>query len=894
MSYLQLIGMRKVKSGEHQSNKKGIPPSPDRKAKRQTASGDRKNPDNGLYLQLGNVKFHLRIVQLAVGTLAIASSVAIGKLFIHAPSVNTQTVLAADSRLTSELTTEASHIYAVSPNVLAIEIAAPTVTLGKQQPYVAQPTDVASAQGDRTLLTRSGQIVGELVGPDRQLFYPYDQVAPQSLNIAAADSPSSYLISSDQDIQYSAPTAPLSVFRKTKPTAFASDGPNESRTWPAGHTLYLTLPAPIAPGQTYNLSFPGLGLAAASFSYEPTTSRSEAVQVSQLGFRPDDPLKVGYLSTWMGNGGGLDYADGLAFQLIKKQTNAPVYQGRSRLIRPQRQAEDPRGNDYTLTEVHQLNFSDFSEPGEYRLCVDGVGCSFSFEISTDVWDQAFFTSARGFYHQRSGIKIGAPFTRFTRPRAFHPDDGVTIYQSNVSLLEVDMGLGTRSTFESLVNTKTNQTVPDAWGGYFDAGDWDRRIQHLTVPRSLLELNNLFPQHFQSLSLNIPESANALPDILDEALWSLDFFRRLQTEEGGIRGGIESAEHPNYGEASWQESLPVMAYAPDVWSSYLYAGVAARAAYTLRNYDPQLAVTYQTSALRAMAYGEAHYVEYKAAHHAGELQHHVTDQRNLAALELYRLTRDAQWHDVFLATTVFKDAQAEASVYASHEQRDAAFLYARLNESFADKADASTDKNIVTDQNKTNVQQNKQQPLTVNAQVQANARDSFLRYADDLVALTKTTAFGWSKDHPHAPLGWGNGLGAPKSVNLLQAHTLTQDPKYLVAGINSTQFSVGANPENMVFTTGLGDRSPQNPLVIDQRITAQAPPPGITVYGPADFNAYRDYWALRELNQFTFPAPWEWPTVENYFDVYLYPLGAEFTVDYMASSAYTWGYLSARE
>ena len=84
------------------------------------------------------------------------------------------------------------------------------------------------------------------------------------------------------------------------------------------------------------------------------------------------------------------------------------------------------------------------------------------------------------------------------------------------------------------------------------------------------------------------------------------------------------------------------------------------------------------------------------------------------------------------------------------------------------------------------------------------------------------------------------------------------------------------------------------MVIDQRITAQAPPPGITVYGPADFSVYSDYWALKELAPHTFPNPWAWPTVENYFDVYLYPLGAEFTVDYMVSSAYTWGYLSARQ
>jgi endoglucanase len=825
-----------------------------------------------MHFSMGDMKIRPDIARLLVVSASVACICAATGRFLAVEN------LAAESKAHSQAalaigesaanTSPTPRIYAVSPQVLAVEVAAPSVTLGRQQPYVPQPQDKLINHDPRTTVERAGVAIGEIIEADPKILYTYDRVSPSRFNLAAADAPASYIISSAGDTGYANPTPPVSVFRKTKPSAFAAEaGSQGGWRWPATNTLFLTLPKPLQPGQTYDLSFPRLGLSQASFSYEPLSTPSEAVHVSQLGFRPDDPLKVGYLSTWMGNGGGLDYADGLSFHLVNEQTNTPVYRNKALLIRPQKQAEDRRGKDYTLSEVHQLDFSDFKQAGRYRLCVDGVGCSRAFEIGPDVWKQAFFTSVRGFYHQRSGISIGPPFTDFQRPRAFHPDDGVKVYQSQVSLLEVDMGLGTTSAFEALSETKTNQIVPNAWGGYFDAGDWDRRIQHLAVPRGLLELNNLFPEYFKTTALNLPESNNSLPDIIDEALWSLDFFRRLQTADGGIRGGIESADHPKFGEASWQESLTVMAYAPDVWSSYLYAGVAARAAFTLERYDPKLAATYRESALKAMAYAEANYPKYQAAKPTGELQHQVRDQRNLAALELYRLTREAKWHDIFLATTIFKDPQAEAYIYGVQEQRDAAFLYARLT------AEAPN--------------------LRVNTQVQANARASFIRYADDLVSLTKTTAFGWSKDHPDAPLGWGNGLGAPKSVNILQAHALTQDSKYLLAGIGSTQFSAGANPDNTVFTTGLGDRNPKNPLIIDQRITGQAPPPGITVYGPADFESYSDYWLLEEIASSTFPSPAEWPTIENYFDVYMYPLGAEFTVDYMLSSTYTWGYLAAR-
>ncbi|MGB7250835.1 MAG: glycoside hydrolase family 9 protein [Phormidesmis sp.] len=777
---------------------------------------------------------------------------------------------------------QAPHVYTVSPDVLAIDISAPPVKRGQQAPYIPHKSDVSIDEDSYTRIERGGRLFGTLLDgsstneplgaafqdDDNPLIYTYDQISETTLNLAGADSAVSYLIGSSEDADYATPVSPSRVFRKTKPVGFAhqSDGFH----WPVAHTLFLSLPHPLTPGQTYHLSFPGLGLAETTFDYQPAIARSEAVHISQLGFRPDDPLKVGYLSTWMGNGGGLDYPDELRFTLIDERTNRPVYRSSASQVYERDQPEDPLDRDYTLSEVHQLDFSDFKRPGDYRLCVEGIGCSFSFEIANDVWRSAFFTAARGFYHQRSGIAIGEPYTAFERPRAFHPDDGVKVYQSGATLLETDMGLGDRDTFDALNSQLTQVIVPNAWGGYFDAGDWDRRIQHLAIPRGLLELHNLFPAHFKTVDLNLPESANQLPDILDEALWSLDFFRRLQTPEGGIRGGIQSAaEGTRHGEASWQESMTVMAFAPDVWSSYLYAGVAARAAYTLQAYDPALADVYQQSALKAIAYAEKHYRE---GSYTGELQHNVKDQRNLSALELYRLTGDSQWHDLFLATTIFHDAAAEVSVYGVQEQRDAAFLYARLNDTRSPS----------------------KAPLAVDETIQVNARAAFLRYADDLVQLSETTAFGWSKEHPYAPLGWGNGLGAPKSVNILQAHALTQDPDYLLAGINSTQFSAGANPDNQVYTTGLGERSPQHPLIVDQRITGQAPPPGITIYGPADLSVYRDNWAVQAIAPDMFPAPWEWPTVESGFDIYLYPIGSEFTVDYMLSSAYTWGYLAARE
>jgi endoglucanase len=374
----------------------------------------------------------------------------------------------------------------------------------------------------------------------------------------------------------------------------------------------------------------------------------------------------------------------------------------------------------------------------------------------------------------------------------------------------------------------------------------------------LELAELFPGYFKDLQLNIPESNNALPDIVDEALWGLDFYRRMQTAEGGIRGGIESAGHPRYGEASWQESQDVMAYAPDMWSSYIYAGVAARAAHWLESRSPKLAAVYRRSAIQAIKYAENAY----AARQGRELPPEVLNERNLAAVELFRLTGEDRWHKIFLETSVHK-APASADVLDC-QQCDAAFIYTLLNN------------------------------VKVNATVRKNAMQALLRAADISASLANNTAFKWTKSHPYHPINWGTSLGSPKAVTLLRAHFLTGRADYLRASILACQFSAGANPSNMTFTTGLGHRSPRNPLIVDPRVMGQSPPPGITVYGPLDPVQFSDYWTFEVLKTVTFPEPQKWPTTEAYFDIYLFPPVTEYTImQTMGPTAYAWGYLAAR-
>jgi endoglucanase len=758
----------------------------------------------------------------------------------------------------------------IAADILSIEVQAGRLEPTRQVPYVSQPGDEIRQQTNRNTgeprsvtVVRGGTSIGYPVGRDRKLLSIPAKIVGQPLDEGAAGKPENYVISSLEDGRYSKGLSPSAVWRKTKPDNWAGSG-HASR-----HYLYLKLPHALQPGKRYSIDV-GLSVAKShvEYVYRPDRDRSEAVHVTQVGFRPDDPGKSAFLSAWLGTGGPHAYASGPRFHLREESSGRLVYTGPVTLAW---KAADPeqygRKINFEKTDVYRMDFGGFRRPGRYRVCVEGVGCGYPFDIAPDAWLKAFQLSMKGHYHQRNGIEFGPPYTTYVRPRGFHPDDGVKVYQSTCPLMYSGNGLnilGTeRNNFDCLVQGRTDQVVPNAWGGYMDAGDWDRRAWHLDATRLHLELMGLFPAYFRKVSLNIPESGNDLPDVIDEALFNLDCYRRLQTPEGNVRGGIESSEHPTNSEASWQESQMVLTYAPGIWESYIYAGVAARAGHVLRLAGRREAETYRESALKAMRWAESEYARWKEgpdftkATARGKTS--IEEERNLAAVELYRFTGDKTWHDLFLATTDLNAPEPRTSV----RRMDAAFAYSRLDAGQADPA------------------------------IRSKAEQMVLRSADDALRFADGNVFRIAKVNA-APRAYGGFYTVPADRAVARAHALTGKAVYLEALIRSSQFSAGANPMNMTMTTGLGHDYPRNPLHVDTRSTGQPAPSGITVYGPLDLGASMES-VLDRLQKECVPPALEWPVTETYFDVWTWVPVNEYTVhETMGPTSYVWGYLAARK
>lgn len=742
----------------------------------------------------------------------------------------------------------------VAENIVLLRVQERDVIGGAQIPYKSQPDETLEQDRDIPALVyivRDGKRIGVKV-EDRQKGtqrFPFERLVGETLDLEKADDPERYRVNG---------VRPLRVYRKTKPNNMAD--PDDGYTFL--HHIYLVFEKNFIPGSQLKLEI-SAGLFEQSqivLDFRSETLFSEAIHVNQLGYRPDDPSKRAYLSQWMGLGGALDYEQIKRFYLIDEEGRR-VFEGQPRLQQDGAAVPIGQADISALCPVYELDFSAFGQEGSYRIMILELGCSFPFVIGeTETWLKGFRASMNAIYCQRSGIVTGKPYSDFERPRCYHPDDGQVVYQSGCSLFESGNGLNCYGTdtnnFGNLVRKATDQKVGNAWGGYFDACDWDRRIQHLIASKLGMELYLMFPEFYGQLALSIPESGNGIPDILNEALWNTDFYKRLQMPDGAIRGGIEQEEHPILGQCGWQDTWKAYAYAPDAWSSYYYASAAARIAYCLRESSPELAREYRISAEKAFAWAEREYAErLRSEGHKWTRRAHagMKQERENAAVDLFRLTLNPDYEDLYLRLR-------------SESNYDAAFVYATLPKGVGNEKTRRSCRETITKAADAALQNEQKLPY---------------RLASENLATERVT-------------GWGRFFTVPRNTQLIRAHYLTGKEKYLAAAISAADFAAGANPDNLCFTTGLGHRSPEHMLHHDSRMTGQKPPVGITVMGPQNFNYPDDAFPRLIRSDFLWPGAYAWPSAEGYLDIYRHPCVTEYTVQgNIGPNAYQWGYFAAR-
>lgn len=189
-------------------------------------------------------------------------------------------------------------------------------------------------------------------------------------------------------------------------------------------------------------------------------------------------------------------------------------------------------DDASGDHVHHADFSSLSEQGAYKLIVDRIGASLEFQIAPRLYPDLPLEAMNYFYFHRLGMEIEGEYLvdeRYARA-ALHPaDTAVPAYPGWCS---------TCSDFDLL-------------GSWADAGDFGiYPVNHAISAWTLLNLHEMFPEAFPDGSLNLPESENSFPDLLDEVDYGSRFIRGMLPSDGGL------ASHKAHNHAWSQFSITV--------------------------------------------------------------------------------------------------------------------------------------------------------------------------------------------------------------------------------------------------------------------------------------------------------------------------------------------------
>ncbi len=319
---------------------------------------------------------------------------------------------------------------------------------------------------------------------------------------------------------------------------------------------------------------------------------------------------------------------------------------------------------------------------------------------------------------------------------------------------------------------------NAFGGHHDAGDYNPRAHH-EVAQKLMDAYEMAPGKFHDGQLNIPEKGNGIPDILDEAFWSLRIWIGLQDSDGGVRNGTESHGDPNFIQTVELDPTGDYAYAKDAKASFLFAGFMAQASRIWRSLGKESeAADFLSKAEKA--YGWACANPMKAAD-AGFFGHHVAPPRAYAAAQLLHTTGDRKYNEEFRKFCVWsRRPDADLEVYGKYDMQDAAWAYAACPAKFAD------------------------------AELQEAVKKAIVAKADLFISHCSTMSYAFIR-HPWAPINWGTGAYENFLNPVLQAYKLTGDRKYLGWIVRTCDNTLGANPICRSYVVGAGTRTVRAPL-----------------------------------------------------------------------------------
>jgi endoglucanase len=414
--------------------------------------------------------------------------------------------------------------------------------------------------------------------------------------------------------------------------------------------------------------------------------------------------------------------------------------------------------------VKLADFSQLKQAGEYQLRVAGIADSRPFRIAEDVYTALNAASIKAFYFNRNSAELLPEHAGiFARP-AGHPDTRVLVHASAVSA------------------ERPEGTVISGPKGWYDAGDYNKYIVNSGISTySLLAAYEHFPAFFDAQNLIIPESGNAIPDLLDEALWNLEWMLTMQDPADG--GVYHKLTNKNFDGTVMPHEATTERYVvqKSTTATLDFAAVMATASRVLAKYEtelPGLSAKMLVAAESAWQWAQANpavtYEQPDDIKTGGYGDSQLDDEFFWAAAELYITTNNDSYYtaanakDMSINVPSWGDVRSLGWISLAHHR-------AQLS--------AAADRELIAKRIET--------------------------LASELVSVWSNSAYRVTMQTED--FIWGsNSVALGQGMMLLQAYRLTDKREYLDAAQSTLDYVLGRNAVDMSFVTGFGHTSTLHP------------------------------------------------------------------------------------
>ncbi|MBP2328231.1 endoglucanase [Kibdelosporangium banguiense] len=477
---------------------------------------------------------------------------------------------------------------------------------------------------------------------------------------------------------------------------------------------------------------------------------------------------------------------------LKNSAGATVATGRT----------TPKGVD-TLSgdSVHLIDFSSYDTAGTgYTLAV-GADTSFPFDISANPIKKLRYDSLAFFYHQRSGIAIDAQYVGATYARpAGH---------LNVAPNQGDNNVPCRS------DLNCGYTL-DVRGGWYDAGDHGKYVVNGGI--SAWQVLNTYERAkligdaaaLGDGKLAIPEKANGVPDILDEARWEVDFLLKMQAPNGMVHHKIHDANWTALPTLPHQDNQARRLSATSTAATLNMAAVAAQSARIYKTIDPAFSAKALAAATKAYAAAKANpnkIADPNDSTGGGAYSDNVlTDEFYWAAAEMYATTGEASYRADVTSSSLYKGQSVTDRGYDWGSTGPMGDITLALV------------------------------PNGLPAQDISAIKSAFVATADKHLNQMASLAYPAPYREPDGTYVWGsNGLVANNASVLALAYDFTGAAKYREGVFEALHYLFGRNPVSYSYVSGYGGQPVRNVhhrhWANQLNSTLPIAPPGVLSGGP---------------------------------------------------------------